>query len=350
MVRTQARSAVRDLIEALESLDLGLSVRPGGATADLLLELPGGAVIAVEVKPLRSVASADAARLIRAHAAGPQVPVVVADRVVPDARSALRDGGWGWLDRRGHLRLSGPGLAVDSEVPPQLGDAAAPARPVLDTDVGLDVSVALLTDPERRWSVRQLVAFTGRSLGAVHQALRGLDGEGLLRRGGTPLTPELFWEVSSRWRPVRVPLGLCPGPGDARRTNQIDLGIDDIEGGVGWALADTLAANAFGAFSVVRGDYPPDFYVPDGRNLRVARQLYGDAISAASRGSTVALCPASWACRRRVDLASVQPGHPFSEFGSVHPVVAALDLSMDSARGREVLEEWTPTQPWVRVW
>ena len=305
----------------------------------------------VEVKALRSVTAADAVRLVRSPPVGQAVPVVIADRVVPDARAALRHSGWGWLDRRGHLRLTAPGLVIDSEIAPLLAKTGpTPTRPVLDTSVGLDVGAAVLTDPARRWSVRQLVFFTGRSLGAVHQAMRGLREEGLLRRDGTPLTPELFWEVSARWRPVRAPLGVRPGPGDAQRTDQLDLGLEDVEGGVGWALADTLAANAFGASSVVRGDYPPDFYVPDERNLRVARQLYGDAPSAAARDATVALSPTSWVCRRRVDLAALRPDHPFSEFGCVHPVVAALDLSTDAARGRGVLEEWTPPPPWVRVW
>jgi hypothetical protein len=351
IVRTSAQAATEDLVEALTKLKLGLTVRPGDPAADLILELPGGAVMALEVKALRSVTTADATRLIHSLPPDHAVPIVVADRIVPDARSALRGAGWGWLDRRGHLRLAGPGLAIDSEVSPLLGDTGRNAgRPALDTDVGLDVGVAVLTQPDRRWSVRDLVAFTDRSLGAVHQALRSLREEGLMRRDGTPLTPELFWELSARWRPARIPLGVCPGPGDARRTDQLDLGLDDIQTGVGWALTDTLAANAFGAFAVVRGNYPPDFYVPDERNLRVSRQLYGDAISFETRGATVALCPASWACLRRVDLASIRPEHPFAEFGSVHPVIAALDLSTDEARGREVLDEWSPPDPWRRVW
>ena len=350
MVRTDERQAAEDLGEALRGLGLGLQVELGGSGAELVIQLPGGGTLAVEVKSLRGVSAADAARLTRSEQGSPGTAVVVADRVVPAARSALQQAGWGWLDRRGHLRLAAPGVAIDTEVRSMIDSGAQPKRPALDTDVGLDVAVAVLTDPTARWSIRRLVTFTGRSLGSVHQARRSLGEEGLLGRDGTPLTPELFWEISGRWRPVRVPLGQRPSPGDTHRSRQLGFGLEDTGEPVGWALTDTLAANAFGARSVVRGDYPPDFYVPDQRNLRIARQLYGDPATASARAATVALCPASWVCRRRVDPASIRADHPLSGFGWVPPVVAALDLSIDVSRGREILEEWTPPPPWVRVW
>lgn len=43
----------------------------------------------------------------------------------------------------------------------------------------------------------------------------------------------------------------------------------------------------------------------------------------------------------------VRPGEPWPV---VHPVVVALDLATDKARGVEILEQWVPPEPFVRVW
>jgi hypothetical protein len=249
------------------------------------------------------------------------------------------------LDRRGHLRLCSGGLIVDTEVPgfDTRGDRA---RPVLETDVGLDVACALLAYPEDRLSVRQTVAITGRSLAAVHAALTGLRQAGLTDGSGKPLNPDLFWEVSSRWRPRRIALGGCPQPGDATRTDQLGLGFDGGEDSEGWAVCDTVAANAYGAAAVVGRAYPPDFYVPSERTVRVARQLYGDATYEA-RHATVAVPPVAWVCRRRVDTTRLERDQAWPV---VHPVFVALDLAVDPSRGREILDGWSPPEPFRRVW
>jgi hypothetical protein len=142
---------------------------------------------------------------------------------------------------------------------------------------------------------------------------------------------------------------LGPTPGDAGRTAQLGLALDDIDT-VGWVLCDTLAAGGFGALGVVRGNYPADFYVPDERIVRVSRQLYGDAITTESRGATVAVPPVQWACAHRIDLGKVGRQHSRNKWPVVHPVIAALDLSIDPGRGREILDGWTPPEPYVRVW
>jgi len=182
--------------------------------------------------------------------------------------------------------------------------------------------------------------FTGRSLGAVHQAVRGLTDDGLVGPDGLPLVPELFWEVAGRWRPRRTALEVAPDPTDERLADR--LGLVAPEGG--WVLCDTVAANAYGAAAVVRGDHPPDFYVPDERAVRVARQILGDASNPERRGATVGLSPAMWACHQPV-VAAVG-----SSWATAHPVVVALDLSVDAGRGREVLDDWTPPEPFARVW
>lgn len=351
MKRAQAREAVDDLADVLASLPLGLSVeknadRGGG----LLLVLPDGRRLHVEVKSLRAPATADVARLGRDPATG-SIGALVGDRLVPRVREQLSAAGWGWLDRRGHLLLVADGLLIDTDVP-SLTATTGRSRPTLDTDVGLDVASAMLTQPAERLSVRRLVAYTGRSLGAVHHATRGLTDEGLVGSDGRPLAPELFWEVSARWRPRRIPLGVSPDADRDRHARQLGLGSHpaEVEDGSGWALCDTLAANAYGAAAVVRGDHPPDFYVPDERTARAARQLLGDPTTPDTRAATVAIPPASWVCRHRVDLRSLTSGRRGTSWPAAHPVVVALDLSTDASRGREILDDWSPPEPFERVW
>jgi hypothetical protein len=125
-----------------------------------------------------------------------------------------------------------------------------------------------------------------------------------------------------------------------------DEGVEDIEG---WAVCDTVAANAYGAAAVVGGAFPPDFYVPTERIVRVARQLFGDA-TYDGRQATVAVPPAKWGCRRRIDTALLGRDHPWAEWPAVHPVFVALDLAIDPSRGREILDAWTPPEPFHRVW
>lgn len=343
---------VDDLADVLALLPLGLSVEPGlDRGADLFIITPDRRRLGVEVRSLRSPTPADVARLESFEPSGSSLAVLVADRIVPRVRELLSTAGWGWLDQRGHLRIVADGLLVDTDVASRLA-VAGRSRPTLDTGVGLDVASAILAQPAERLSVRRLVVYTGRSLGAVHQAIRGLTEEGLLGADGLPLTPELFWEAAARWRPHRIPLGAVPeGSGD-RRGRQLGLGQDpdEREQGSGWALCDTLAASAYGATVAVRGDHPPDFYLPDQRSVRVARQLLGEPTTPDRRAATVAIPPVGWACRHRVDLASITTRRRRTSWLAAHPVIVALDLSTDAGRGREILDDWTPPEPFVRVW
>lgn len=341
-----------DLADVLAMLPLGLSIeKASGRGADLVIVTSDGRRLDVEVKSLRSPAPSDVAKLRTSGPGTARLPVLVADRLVPRVREQLSDAGWGWLDRRGHLFLRADGLLVDTDVP-ALNATTERARPTLDTDVGLDVASAILAHPAETLSVRGVVAFTGRSLGAVHQAMRRLADDGLVGTDGRALVPELFWEVSARWHPHRVPLAVAPAGPDDRRARQLGLGTDPGEAAehVGWALCDTLAANAYGATAVVRGDHPPDFYVVDERTVRVARQLLGDPTTPDRRAATVAIPPVGWVCQHRVDRSSPSTGGGRTPWPAAHPVVVALDLSTDAGRGREILDDWSPPEPFARVW
>lgn len=314
------------MAESLEALGLGLAV--SRRTDGLEVGLPGGRRLVLDLAVLASPRLGDVDRLIRERQRSEVTSVLVADRLVPRLRERLSAAGWGWLDRRGHLRLVADTLVVDTEVPPLVEERRTRARPVLETVVGLAVASAALTAATTPKSVRHLVSFTGHSLGAVHDALRALKDEKLVDVHGLPVVPDLFWELSARWRPQRVALIETP---------------DEPVPKDGWALCDTVAAARFGAPAVVRGDYPPDFYVPDERAVRVARQRYGDATAFEARGATVAVAPVWWACARPEPVEG-------ERWPVVHPVIAALDLSIDAGRGREILDQWEPPHPYRRVW
>jgi hypothetical protein len=352
MVRTPEQATVggfeaaADVKDALGSLGVE-AVAGAGGEPDLVVRLADGSTLAFEVQSLAAPSPSEVAKLV-GRVRPVHHPVLVADRLVPASRSVLNEAGWGWLDRRGHLRLRAGSLIVDADVP-GIETSSGRSRPVLETDVGLDVACALLAFPEDRLSVRRTVEVTGRSLAAVHGALTGLRAAGLTDGSGKPATPDLFWEVAPRWRPRRIPLGGSPQPGDARRTDQLGLGLDDVADTAGWAVCDTVAANAYGAAAVVGGAFPPDFYVPSERIVRVARQVFGEA-TFETRGSTVAVPPVAWACRRRVDTVKLGRDHPWAEWPVVHPLFVALDLALDPSRGREILDGWTPPEPFNRVW
>jgi hypothetical protein len=352
MVRTPEQAtaggveAAADVKDALGSLGVD-AVAGAGREPDLVVRLADGSTLAFEVKSLVAPSPSEVARLVT-RVRPMRDTVLVADRLVPASRAALNEAGWGWFDRRGHLRLRAGSLIVDADVP-GIETSSGRSRPVLETDVGLDVGCALLAYPEDRLSVRRTVDITGRSLAAVHAALTGLRAAGLADGSGKPATPDLFWEVAPRWRPRRIALGGSPQSSDATRTDQLGLGLDEIEDTEGWAACDTVAANAYGASAMVGGAFPPDFYVPTERIVRVARQVYGEA-TYDTRRATVAVPQTAWACRRRVDLAQLGLDLPSAEWPLVHPVFVALDLAVDPSRGREILDNWTPPEPFHRVW
>ena len=353
MVRTSEQAAVEDLAEVISDLHLGIATRTEVGSDLVLL---GASLTHVQVKHPATTAPADARRVVeeaqRVQARPDARWVLVADHITPGARRILNEAGWGWLDRRGHFRLHGNGIYIDTDITPLRDEVdARPARQVLDTVAGMDTAAGLLALPDdERLTIRAVAGLTGRSVGATHQALHGLRDEGLVDLRWRPLHQELFWELSKRWAPRRVPLAGRPLPGDHQRTSQLLLGLDDIAGEEGWALTESIAANVYGARAPVRGDDPPDFYVPDQRAVRVARQLYGDAETYTSRRATIAIAPVGWVCKRRVDPTAVGTGPTWSEFGLANPLFVALDLSIDAGRGAEILDAWTPPPPYRRVW
>jgi hypothetical protein len=344
------RAAIDAAVAAFKAV--GIAAEPAEkrstehSTTDLRVEI-NGALLNVDVEIAATVTPDSLAKQLprwagtRAEAAPARL--LVADRIVAAARQVLREHDWGWLDLRGHLRLSGPGVLVDTTVP------AAPRvqRPV-DLFVGkvaLEVACALLLTPERPGAVRQLARDLNRSPSSVSTVLNSLQEAQLLDSQGLPVTPELFWELASAWRPARTTIARIALLRDPTITTALRTGWDELATGAGWALTDTMAAAAYGAPAGVRTGYPPDFYVPDATTAHRAETLLGRPTSDDARGATIRIAPVPQVCTLRYSGSSGGSAWPLA-----HPLFVAFDLAADPSRGREILAGWNPPEGVTRVW
>jgi hypothetical protein len=345
------RPAEQHLVELLADAvrGLGFDVRPAerGSTLDLIV-FHNEATVVVEVKDASLVTADSAAGQLRrwsTNAKSDAIPMIVADRITADGRERLNEAGWSWLDLRGHLRLVGGGVFVDTDVP-----ALSEPRPVrqgLIGKVGVELAALLLVDPTSRIGVRAAAAALGRSPSSISQAFAALRATDLVDANHEPAVPELFWELAEHWKPASEDVASIPVPNRGRDTSVLRLGLDDVESTTGWALTDTVAAAHYGAPVSMRADHPPDFYVPDRSTLRRAVTLLGAATTPTTRAGRIRLAPAPLVCARRVDATA----HEINEsWPLAHPLFVALDLAQDPGRGREILNMWTPMEPWHRVW
>lgn len=313
--------------------------------ADFIITARGGLPVAALTRHA-SLISADSVhrQLAKWNAEAPSdaVLVVVADRITADARTYLTRKDCSWLDLRGHLRLTAPGIIVDTDVP--VARDFMPEREGFTGLISMELATLLLLDPSQAVGVRAAAASLARAPSSVSVALRALRAADLIDAEGRPRIPELFWETASRWRSISRDVATLPGL-TGRESSPLRLGLDNVASSTGWALTDTAAARAYGARMALRADHPVDFYVPDRSTLRRATQLLGDASSPQARVARIHLAPVSAVCARRIDPDKQEAGWPLA-----HPVFVALDLAQDSGRGHEFLEDWTPKEPWHRVW
>ncbi|MCL4446278.1 MAG: hypothetical protein M1134_05330 [Actinobacteria bacterium] len=351
MAQITETEGVADLLDVLGHLDLPVTSSRQGVPvadgmADLLIHIDGeDQPLVVEVK--RFPSPARIRQLVTRYRGNPAHHVLVADRLTSMDKEMLEQAGWGYLDRRGHIRLWLDRVRVDTRVDPLV---EVSRRSPLDTGTGQAVAVCLLAAPGPL-TVRGIAKETGVAVSSVSTALAGLRAEVLVRESSTePVGPELFWALAGRWgvRERLVSLTEMPRPGDAGRTSQLGLGLDTIEKSPGWALRGDVAAAMWGAPLPLQGDAPPDFFVPDDRTLRIAKQLYGEAPANAGRAATVTVTPLRYVVTHRYDAA--QLGLSKTEWPVVHPVIAALDLTRSGARGQEILEDFEPPEGFRRVW
>ena len=325
---------------ALFELETNLAAAPGMNGWDAVGAIEGvDVVVAVRSNPtvgdVLAVAERDS---IGAHR------ILVADNLWEPIRQALRDRDISYFDGRGHLRLWHRPLRIDSPVPTG-SSAAPPARWRLESPSALDVALAVL-DGTAAKGVRATAEALDRSPGTVSKRLAVLRAAFLADEDGRPVIPALFEAVVAVWRPARVALADLPRPGAGPVNERLSTNLFEPDG-QGWVLADARAAAAWGAPVVVSGSTPPDFYVPDAGAAARARALLGDA-EFGRHACTVAIAPCPYVCLRRYDRAGVVD----EPFLAPSPIVAALDLAVDPARGRETLELWSRRLPpeLPRVW
>lgn len=253
------------------------------------------------------------------EAAGPAF--LVADRISEPGREVLRNAGWGWLDRRGHLRIWQPGLRIDAPLGAREGARSGGSTNPWTT-VGLEVALAALINPTEPVTARNVAPGIGRSVGAVHELVTRFATIGLVGRSTRlPLLPELFWETAAHW-PDDEWLALAAEVGEVTER----LGAEAV------VRVDERAATLGGARIPAAGDLPARLYVRSASAYRRARKFV-DA-SAPTR---------CWVRRAPVEWLPENPDHPPTgehPWPVGHPLLCALRLAADPARGREIVEDW----------
>ena len=346
--RPEGQDAVDAFIAAAQSLALDVRPVDGDSGIDAVVVLPGDVSLVVEVRSTSLVTADSAAGQLRRwskNVRADAVPLVVADRITADGRAQLNQGGWSWLDLRGHMKMTGPGLFVDADVPALVKPRRA--REGLTGQVGVELAALLLFHPTRQVGVREAAAELTRSPSSISDAFAAMLAAGLVDRHRMPAVPELFWELAEHWRPAGEDVASIPRENRDRENSVLHIGFEDVESTVGWALTDTVAAARYGAPVSMRTEHPPDFYVPDQSTLRRAVRMLGPAATSAERAGRVRVAPVPLVCTRRIDgaLRGINESWPLA-----NPLFVALDLAQDPGRGREILDMWTPGEPWHRVW
>lgn len=303
----------REVGDALRALGLDVREEDGVLTVD-------GTRLVLNLVARAHPTPADLGHLVE-EAPGRLPAVVVADRISEPGRDALRRAGWGWLDRRGHLRLWAPGVRVESS----FGDGTAVPRARIAnpwTTVGLEVALAALVFPDEQVTARRVAPRIGRSAGATHEIIGRFAAVGLI--GPTtrrPLLPDLFWETAAHW------------PDDGWQP--LPVGLDELAAKVaadGLVRVDERAATLGGARIPAAGDLPARCYVRSAGALRRARTL---ADRDRPTRCWVRRSPVAW-LPENLDHPP-DADHPWRV---AHPVLCALRLAADPARGREIVETW----------
>jgi hypothetical protein len=306
-----------------------------------------------------AVSLRDAKHLLGTEARGSKV--VVANQLSAEAKDLLAEAnttsrhfGWSWLDRRGELSLNHPKAsgviqfdldAVDRNParPGGWGLASPRSDGPIRGRAGISYAAAVLLDPTCRPSIRRVAAAAGMSHGAVGEAAKLLRDAGLIRPDGEPEISDVFDALADAWGPTRIaPVAKVPTRMDADRLHAGAADLDEL----GWGLGGDEAALAWGAPMFLAGSRPW-IWVPTDADARRATRTLESAKWDESR-AVFAVAPTLLVCRTRLrPPETVQPDF----LPTVHPLFLALELAQDRARGREILDEWTPDHPDIhRVW
>lgn len=312
--------------EACRQTGLHVEMPPAGVASSDLVISRGGASWSVELKA-RAVADGLPPR--RSH--GVDLLVVVADVLTVRVREAYEKESVSWLDRRGHLRLIGPGLDIDAALaslprqPARVDDV--PRRPISGRG-GVEVAVALLLAPQEPLQVRALARQVDLAPSTISTALTRLRNASLITPSNRSLVPELFWELAAQWDPAWVGLLRDPAAQHAGMAADVLVRTGDV------------AAAALGA-PIVTGPSPrSQWYVASPGELDRLTARCGIAADGGEIAARVAVAPSV-----QVTLAArpVVEGHEDQAQELIAPdLVVALDLAADPGRGQEILRGWHP--------
>lgn len=302
-----------EIVEALD--DLGLDARTEGE----VVTVDGTRVVPLLVARAHPTPADLGALVAEARGRGPCV--IVADRISDAGRDVLRADGWGWLDRRGHLRIWAPGVRVESRLPS--AGAARPSGGNVWTTVGLEIALHALIHPDEPVTARNLATVLDRSVGSTHELITRFGAVGLIgKRTRRPLVPELFWETAANWPDddwTPVPLG-------------IEEVVDRLDTPAGLIRVDERAATLGGARIAAAGDLPARCYVPSASAMRLLRSL---ADHDAPARCWVRTPPVRW-----IPLNDDHPPDTAHPWSVAHPMLCAIRLAADPARGGEIVEAW----------
>lgn len=303
----------REVGDALGTVGIDVREVDGILTVD-------GARVALNLVARAHPTPADLRQLVEASA-GHLPALVVADRISEPGREELRRAGWGWLDRRGHLRVWTPGVRIESPLGP--GTRSTRARIANPwTTVGLEIALAALVDPAAPVTARRVAPRIGRSVGTTHEIIARFAEVGLVGPvTKQPLLPDLFWEVAAHW------------PDDGWQP--LPVGLEELAAAVGPDIlvrVDERAATLGGARIHAVGDLPARCYVPSAGSLRRAQRLVDRD---RPTRCWVRRSPVEWLPEN--EELPPDPTHPWRV---AHPIVCALRLAGDPARGREIVEAW----------
>ena len=247
---------------------------------------------------------------------------VVADRVTADAREVLNAAGWSWLDLRGHLRLRGGGLLIDTAVAPGGRPAAQLAQSPLRGKAGLAVAYWLCGHPDEALSPTGHSADLGFAPSTISAAAAALAEGGLVDEHRRAVLPELFWELAVAWRPQWTWLASRPEPED----------MPDAEHGTSWVITGDRVAAENGAPLGSAGTGPLELFVPGPVSITVAARRYGVA-PPGTGVAAVAVAPV------RQVFSGTGNGR-LDGWRTAPDLAVALGLASNPARGREILQDW----------
>ena len=344
-VRTSAAQLEREALEALvvAAAPLGLEISRSGPQdrgPDLVLKVPGRGNIVLEVKAA-SIPTVDHVRALVERAPRNAICVLVADQIPAAIRAMLNDAAIGWLDRRGHLRLTGEGIYVDTDVPRLSREAphGGIERDPIKGRSGLAAAAALLLRPDDPMGISTIARVAGLNPSSISRAMTSLASAHLAERHGRgeyrALVPELFWALADAWPRDSVTLRWATPPEHDERLHFRDTDLEMP----GWAAAGVRGAVAWGAPLAVTADFPVHLYAPDERLVREARLLHEGG---AGNQAMLSVDPIGLITCGRYQAGSLA-------WPVAHPLFCALDLTI-SSRDREALEQWTPPERFARVW